>query len=114
MENTELKRPEMDMRFKRLAAIVAATASLIAMMAGCSSYSPDAGHEIVLVEKPMIFGHGGVDPDPVTTGRTYGAWTTDGIDVYVQPYKYETELPDTMTKDGVPITFHAIMVLKVN
>jgi len=31
----------------------------------------------------------------------------------MQPQKYETELPDTMTKDGVPITFHAIMVLQV-
>jgi regulator of protease activity HflC (stomatin/prohibitin superfamily) len=101
------------MQFKRVALIVAGTISIVTMMTGCSSYSPDAGHEIVLVEKPMIFGHGGVDPEPVKTGRTYAAWTTDGIDVYVQPYKYEIELPDTMTKDGVPITFHAIMVLKV-
>jgi len=101
------------MHVKRIALIVAGTISIAAMMTGCSSYSPDAGHEIVLVEKPMIFGHGGVDPESVKTGRTYAAFTTDGIDVYVQPYKYETELPDTMTKDGVPITFHAIMVLKV-
>jgi regulator of protease activity HflC (stomatin/prohibitin superfamily) len=101
------------MHFKRLTLIFAVAISMTAMMTGCSSYSPDAGHEIVLVQKPMIFGHGGVDPEPVKTGRTYAALTTDGIDVYVQPYKYETELPDTMTKDGVPITFHAIMVLKV-
>jgi len=101
------------MHVKRIALIVAGTISIAATMTGCSSYSPDAGHEIVLVEKPMIFGHGGVDPESVKTGRTYAAFTTDGIDVYVQPYKYETELPDTMTKDGVPITFHAIMVLKV-
>jgi regulator of protease activity HflC (stomatin/prohibitin superfamily) len=100
------------MRSKR-AALIVAGAIATAMMAGCSSYSPDAGHEIVLVEKPMIFGHGGVDPEPVKTGRTYAALTTDGIDVYMQPNKYEAELPDTMTKDGVPITFHAIMVLKV-
>jgi regulator of protease activity HflC (stomatin/prohibitin superfamily) len=81
---------------------------------GCRSYSPDAGHQIVLVEKPMIFGHGGVDPEPVTTGRTFTALTTDGIDVNVQPRRLETELPDTMTSDGVPITFHAIMVLQVS
>jgi len=83
------------------------------MMVGCSSYTPDAGHEVVLIEKPLIFGHGGVDPEPVRTGRSYAAITTEGIDVYMQPQKYETELPDTMTSDGVPITFHAIMVLKV-
>jgi len=86
----------------------------IALLAtGCSSYSPNAGHQIVLVEKPIIFGHGGVDPEPVTTGRTFTAVTTDGIDVNMQPQKFETELPDTMTSDGVPISFHAIMVLQI-
>lgn len=76
-------------------------------------YSPDAGHEIVLVKKPLIFGHGGVDSEPVKTGLTVAAITTQGVDVYVQPLKYETQLDDTMTQDGVPISFHAIMVLKV-
>src|SRR5579864_1517532 len=80
---------------------------------GCRMYSPDAGHEIVLVKKPLIFGHGGVDSEPVKTGLTVAAITTQGVDVYVQPLKYETQLDDTMTQDGVPISFHAIMVLKV-
>jgi regulator of protease activity HflC (stomatin/prohibitin superfamily) len=30
----------------------------------------------------------------------------------MQPLKLETELPDTMTSDGVPIAFHAIMVVQ--
>jgi regulator of protease activity HflC (stomatin/prohibitin superfamily) len=76
-------------------------------------FSPDAGHEIVLIDKPWVFGHGGVEAEPVKTGLTFGAPTTSGIDVYMQPQKFETELPDTMTSDGVPITFHAIMVLQV-
>jgi regulator of protease activity HflC (stomatin/prohibitin superfamily) len=80
---------------------------------GCHSYAPNAGHEVVLIEKPIFFGHGGVDSEPVRTGRAYAAISTDGVDVNMQPQKFETELPDTMTKDGVPITFHAIMVLKV-
>ena len=79
----------------------------------CTTYKPDAGHEIVLIEKPLIFGHGGVDPEPVKTGLTIAAITTDGVDISMQPQKFETELPDTMTSDGVPITFHAIMVLQV-
>jgi regulator of protease activity HflC (stomatin/prohibitin superfamily) len=83
------------------------------LVVGCHSYAPNAGHEIVLVKKPIFFGHGGVDPDPVKTGRTYAAISTDGVDVNMQPQKFETELPDTMTRDGVPITFHAIMVLRV-
>src|SRR6202007_2496606 len=63
--------------------------------------------------KPVVLGHGGVDAESVKTGRTYAAISTDGVDVYMQPQKFETELPDTMTSDGVPITFHAIMVLQV-
>lgn len=83
------------------------------LLSGCSNYSPDAGHEIVLVKKPWVFGHGGVDPVPVQTGRTFAAITTDGVDVYMQPQKFEANLPDTMTSDGVPISFHAIVVLQV-
>jgi regulator of protease activity HflC (stomatin/prohibitin superfamily) len=101
------------MKLKVLMGLIPVVIIVLGMTA-CSSYTPDAGHEVVLIEKPMIFGHGGVDPNPVKAGRSYTAITTEGIDVYMQPMKYETELPDTMTKDGVPITFHAIMVLKVN
>jgi regulator of protease activity HflC (stomatin/prohibitin superfamily) len=86
--------------------------SLLAL-AGCSIYSPDAGHEVVLIEKPWFFGHGGVNPEPVKTGRTFAALTTDGVDVYMQPQKFEAEMSDTMTSDGVPVTFHAIVVLQV-
>lgn len=86
-------------------------ASLV--LAGCSMYSPNAGHEVVLVEKPVFFGHGGVASESVKTGLTMTALTTDGIDVNMQPEKFETELDDTMTQDGVPISFHAIIVLQV-
>ncbi len=88
-------------------------AAIVAALAGCSVYAPDAGHEIVLVKKPLFFGHGGVDPDPVTTGRSYGAITTDGVDVYMQPQRFEQELDDTMSADGVPLGFHAIINLQV-
>jgi len=90
--------------------------SLLAVvgLTGCGSASPDAGHQIVLVSKPLIFGHGGIDPEPVSTGRTFTALTTEGVDVNMQPQKYEVEMDDTQTSDGIPVTFHAIMVLKVN
>ena len=91
----------------------AIAAAALAALAGCSNFSPDAGHEIVLVKKPVLFGHGGIDPDPVKTGRSFGAITTQGIDVFMQPQKFETQMPDTMTSDGVPIEFHAVMVLQV-
>ncbi|HYL70901.1 MAG TPA: SPFH domain-containing protein, partial [Candidatus Dormibacteraeota bacterium] len=99
----------MRMRVTGLVLIVLSAVS----MAGCSTYAPDAGHEIVLIEKPWFFGHGGVNADPVRTGRTYAALSTEGVVVSMQPRKYETEMHDTMTADGVPISFHAITVLQV-
>ena len=93
--------------------IVALVVVVLVGAIGVRRFSPSAGHEIVLVKKPWFIGHGGVDPLPVKTGLSFGAFTTEGIDVYMQPQKFETELADTMTSDGVPITFHAIMVLQV-
>lgn len=87
--------------------------TVLVVITGCSTYGPDAGHEVVLIKKPWFFGHGGIVDVPVKTGRTFTAITTSGVDVYMQPQKLETELPDTMTSDGVPITFHAIMVIQV-
>lgn len=101
------------MKSTRIAALLA-VAVIMLFSVGCSSYSPDAGHAVVLVEKPMIFGHGGVDSEAVTTGRTFTALTTEGVDVNMQPAKYEVEMDDIQTSDGVPITFHAIAVLQVN
>ena len=97
----------------KLVVIGVVAVALLEILGGCSTYAPDAGHEIVLVEKPWIFGHGGIDPEPVRTGRTFTALTTDGIDVEMRPQRFEENLPDTMTSDGVPISFHAIVTLQV-
>lgn len=82
-------------------------------LVGCGSYAPDAGHQVVLIYKPWIFGHGGIDSEPVTTGRVYTAPSTDGIDVNMQPQRFDTEQPDIMTRDGVPVTFHAVAVIQI-
>ena len=83
------------------------------MLVGCKSVSPDAGHEAVLVRKPIIFGHGGVDATPVKPGRSYVAWTTFAIDVNMQPARVDGEFTDLMTSDGVPIDFHAVITYQV-
>lgn len=82
-------------------------------LSGCSRFAPDAGHEVVLIKKPWFVGHGGVETESVKTGLEFGSITTEGVDVNMQPQKFDTDLPDTMTSDGVPIRFHAIMVLQV-
>lgn len=82
-------------------------------LTGCTVATPDAGHQVVWVEKPMLFGHGGVDQSPVTAGREYGAMTSDAIDVNMQPQRVDMEFDDMMTKSGVPVSFHVLFVFQV-
>jgi hypothetical protein len=86
---------------------VVALAGLISLTA-CGRATPDAGHAIVLVEKPMFFGHGGVDRVPVQTGSEWIAPTTSTIDVSMVPERHDLRLNDLMTSDGVPLDFDAI------
>src|ERR1700675_3946081 len=96
-----------------IAVLATVVAMLLLGMVGCKSIAPDAGHEVVLVEKPMFFGHGGINSDPVVGGRAFVGASTDGIDVNMQPVAYQQDLPDTMTGNGVPVSFHAIMNIQV-
>jgi regulator of protease activity HflC (stomatin/prohibitin superfamily) len=99
---------------KKVAKTVGAAAILsVVSLAACSTVQPDAGHEAVLVRKPLIFGSGGVDATPVKTGLKYVAFTTEGIDVNMQPRRVDVEFTDLMTSDGVPIDFHAVLTLQV-
>jgi len=63
--------------------------------------------------KPIIFGHGGVDPTPVTTGKEYGAVSSDAVDVNMLPQRVDMEFDDMMTSSGVPVSFHVVATFKV-
>jgi len=80
---------------------------------GCSIASPDAGHQAVWVEKPWLFGHGGVDQNPVLPGRTFGAFSSDAIDVNMLPQRVDMEFDDMMTKSGVPVSFHVVATFTI-
>lgn len=77
------------------------------------SAKPDAGFEAVLIHKPLLFGHGGVDPEPVSTGRTYAWWTTDIVNVNMQPQQFQLHFEDLMSSDAVPLDFDSIIRLQV-
>jgi hypothetical protein len=82
-------------------------------LTGCTVASPDAGHEAVWVEKPLIFGHGGVDQTPVKPGREYGAITSEAVDVNMLPQRVDMEFDDMMTKSGVPVNFHVVATFTI-
>lgn len=97
----------------KLCSVALATVIVMCGMTGCTVAAPDAGHQVVWMEKPLIFGHGGVDQTPVMAGREYGAITSDAIDVNMLPQRADLEFDDMMTKSGVPVSFHVVAQWKV-
>jgi hypothetical protein len=97
----------------RLRMVAVVVALIVVGAAACRTVQPDAGHEAVLVRKPLIFGSGGVDETPVKTGLKYVAFTTSSVDVNMQPMRIDAEFTDLMTSDGVPIDFHAVISMQV-
>lgn len=85
---------------------------LFLMSSGCALVAVDAGHEGVLVEKPFFFGHGGVDPVPVKTGRVTVAVTTQVIDVDVRPIQYSEHF-DIISAENAPVSFDAFLIANV-
>lgn len=88
-------------------------ASLLLSMAGCTVVSPDAGQQAVLIDKPLMFGHGGVRDQAVLPGLTYAWLSTQKIYVNMFPQQYDGNFGDLMSSDGVPLDFHAIIRLQV-
>jgi hypothetical protein len=85
------------------------TMTVVAVLAtACTSIAPDAGYEAVIVRKPWIWGHGGIDSAPIKTGRSYFAISTEGVFVDMRPQRVDMEFDDLMTSSGVPIDFHAV------
>ncbi len=84
---------------------------------GVESVKPDAGHEAVLIEKPILpswlVGSGGVNPEPVKTGRGYVMFTTDYVMVNTQPIQFTEHFDDLMSSDGVPLDFDSVLRLQI-
>ena len=52
---------------------------LLINLTSCTLVTVNGDEEAVLVKKPWIFGHGGVDENPVTSGSEMCAVSTDGV-----------------------------------
>jgi len=87
-------------------------AGALLLQVGCIMPAIDAGHEGVLVAKPIFFGHGGVDPIPATTGRVAVAPTTEIIDVDVRPIQHAEHF-DIISNENAPVSFDAFLIAKV-
>ncbi|HSN04125.1 MAG TPA: SPFH domain-containing protein [Nitrospira sp.] len=85
---------------------------LASVMAGTGCVAIEAGHEGVVVEQPAFFGHGGVDPVPIKTGRIWVALTTQVIDVDVRPVQYAEHF-DIISAENAPVSFDAFLIANV-
>lgn len=98
---------------KRLRSFLILCSFALAAGGGCTCAQPDAGFEAVLVEKPIIFGDGGVNQKPVSTGLKIAPWTTSATYVDMRPQLFHVKLDDFFSKDGVPLDFQATMRLRI-
>ncbi len=96
---------------RRRTTVVAAIGSLLSL-SGCIMPAIDAGHEGVLVTKPILFGHGGVDLTPATTGRIIVALTTEVIDVDIRPIQHSEHF-DIISTENAPVSFDAFLISNV-
>lgn len=82
-------------------------------LTGCvSPSSVDAGEEAVLIYKPWIFGHGGVDPKPVETGLVWTLWSTSVRRVDIKPFNIDEKFDDLITSDNNPVDFNVHMTFQ--
>ncbi len=79
----------------------------------CIQVAPDYGQEAVLIHKPWIFGHGGVDEKPVETGLSYTWLSTDYVTVNMLPQKYDETLDDVTSNDNTLLDFNTQIQLQV-
>lgn len=81
------------------------------MYTGCAQ-TVDAGSEGVVITKPWIFGHGGVDSTPVSTGLVWTAPSTDIVTINIKPFNINESFGDLITKDNNPVTFDIHMTFQ--
>jgi regulator of protease activity HflC (stomatin/prohibitin superfamily) len=104
-------REESELKNRGLMVAAAVIAAL--STSACRTISPDAGHEAVVIKKPWFFGHGGVEEEPIKTGLSLGAVSTEAIYVNMQPIQITEHFDDLMSLDGVPLDFDAVLRIQI-
>lgn len=82
-------------------------------LTSCYSVAVGAGEEAVLIYQPYFFGHGGVDYEPVRSGQTWCAPTTDYVLVSVVPETHNEVLEDVISNENTPLDFRTQIILQV-
>lgn len=94
-------------------AIIAA--ALLASATACTVVAPAADEVAVLIDRPVMFGDGGVRDNDVRQGgtRTYTWATTRAYNMSVKPQAYEQKFNDFATADNAPLDFVTTLRFRV-
>ncbi len=85
----------------------------IAFLIGLSIVKPQVGYEVVLIDRPLFFGKGGIQPEPVKTDTKVTWRTTEQIHVHMSPYFSYITLEDILSKDGLLLHTNIYVNLKI-
>lgn len=93
---------------------ILAIMTLMLTAAGCvKTITTEPGHETVLVDKPYIFGHGGVQSDTQKTGLGWYFWSTEPVHVVTYDFKIDEIFDDLPTKKQSLIDFSSYLKLEI-
>ena len=87
---------------------------MVTVLGGCTVVSPDVGQEAVLVDRPWIFGKGGVRLDDVRkTGRSYTWLSTEKIYVDTTPQTIKVAFNDYSSSDNILLDFETAIQYRI-
>lgn len=100
-------------KFKIFTVLICLMSVISMTMTSCSVASVNADEELVFVKKPIIFGKGGVDKQPLTSGSEWRWFSTEEVKFKVSPTQYEEKFQDIFTADNTPIDLSANILLQI-
>lgn len=85
----------------------------VTLFTSCYRVTPDAGFESVLVDQPYVFGHGGVQDEPVSTGSSFVWASTDHKEFPITPMTITEDFENMMPSDNTPVSFNAYLKCQI-
>lgn len=83
------------------------------LLVSCYRVKPNGDEESVLITKPYFFGHGGVVEEPVNSGASWVAVTTEHIEFKIVPINKSENFDVVMTKDNTPVGVSVNVTLQI-
>ena len=100
-------------KFKTIFSVISICFVTLFTLSSCYGEDVDATHEAVFTYQPWIFGHGGIDMEPGSTGR-YWCWASTHVDTFkIIPVKHQINMEDLVSNDNTPLDFHTVIITQL-